>query len=153
MKGWRIRAHLASLLTLSASNIQNIQRVGPLHPEHTVSFQTLRAPVYLMQSCLYNKMNENPTRRLPSIPRGFLHPDSFQLPDQLLAAPPDGLPEFGEGAAALQAVLSGAPVLRAGPAGTAVPWRTEDRRGSEPNRRQEVPPRWFLPSTEPNSLS
>lgn len=66
-------------------------------------------------------------RVLPSIPWGcFLHSDSFQLSDQFLAASPDRLSEFGEGATALKSVLCGPAVLHhAGPAGTPVTWTTD----------------------------
>lgn len=47
----------------------------------------------------------------------FLRVGSSEFPDQLLAAPADRLPQFGEGAAAPQVVR---PVLGAGPAGTPV---------------------------------
>lgn len=67
---------------------------------------------------------------LPSIPwTHFFHIDSSQLSHQLLAASAYRLPEFGEGAAALQvieSILSRAGVLSARPAGTTFPW-TGDR--------------------------
>lgn len=66
---------------------------------------------------------------LPSIPWAGLFLGSSELPNQLLAAPANRLPQFGEGAAALQvveSVLSRAAVLGPGPAGTAVAWRHED---------------------------
>ena len=68
------------------------------------------------------------TWSLPRSPRrGILRSDSFQLPDQLLAAPAYWLAELGEWAAALQTaqpILHGALLFRVGPDVPHITWDT-----------------------------